>query len=239
MSSKETNIKILSLGAGVNSTALLVLKAQGKVDYDLAVFADTGGENPETYQYIEEVIKPFCAKHQIALAFVKRPGANLYDDSIEHKIIPTHMFRSCTDKFKKRALKKFVMARFPDNKVSFLIGIASDEAHRAKECEGSIYPLIDLKIDREGCIQIIKDAGLPIPVKSGCFFCPFTPKQGWLNLLKNHPDLYAKAEELEKNGQRYPEMTLTSKPLERVRKNIEDQKSLCNYLMSCPMCEVS
>jgi hypothetical protein len=232
-------MKILSLGAGVNSTALLVLKSQGKIDFDLAVFADTGGENPETYQYIEEIIKPFCSKHQITLAFIKRPGANLYEDSIERKIIPTRMFRSCTDKFKKRALKKFVLARFPDEQVNFLIGIASDEAHRAIECEGNSYPLIELNLNREGCIKIIKDAGLPVPVKSGCFFCPFTPKQGWLNLLKNHPDLYAKAEALEKNGQRYPEMILTSKPLERVRKNIEDQKSLCNFLMSCPMCEVS
>jgi 3'-phosphoadenosine 5'-phosphosulfate sulfotransferase (PAPS reductase)/FAD synthetase len=231
-------MKILSLGAGVNSTALLVLKSQGKVDFDCAVFADTGGENPETYQYLEQVIKPFCALHKIPLEVVKREGKDLYQESWERKIIPTRMFRSCTDKFKIRVLKGYVRRKFPDENVVFLVGISSEEDERAKNGCGNLYPLVDLGIDREGCKKIIQDAGLPIPIKSGCYFCPFTPKHGWLNLLKKHPELYKKAEELEKNGQRYPEMTLQTVPLERVRKSIQDQKSMCNFLNSCPMCEV-
>jgi hypothetical protein len=231
-------IRILSLGAGVNSVALLVLKSQEKVDFDIAVFANTGGEHPETYQYIEQIIKPFCQEHEIPLEIVKREGKDLYQSSLEHRIIPTRMFRSCTDNFKIRVLRKFIMQKFPDQEVNFLIGIDAGEQQRAKQDCGNSYPLIDLGIDREGCKQIIKDAGLPIPVKSGCFFCPFTPKKGWLNLLKNHPDLYRKAEELEKNGQRYPEIKLANISLERVRESIEDQKSLCNFLNNCPICEV-
>lgn len=236
--SSRKSINVLSLGAGVNSTALLILKTQGKVDFDLAVFSDTGAENPETYQYIEEVIKPFCLKHGIALEIIKREGKNLYEESLEKKIIPTRIFRSCTDKFKTRVLRKFVMTKFPDAIVHFLIGIDAGEQNRAKQDCGNFFPLIELNIDRKECERIIRDAGLPIPKKSGCFFCPFTPKNGWLNLLKNHPSLYEKAEELEKNGQRYPEMTLTNIPLERVRKSIEDQKSLCNFLNSCSLCEI-
>lgn len=231
-------MRVLSLGAGVNSTALLVLKAQGKVEFDLALFADTGGEQPETYGYIEEVIKPFCRNNEIELVIVKREGNDLYDESFQRKIIPTRMFRSCTDKFKIRVLKKYVRERFPEQEINFLIGIDAGESHRAKEDCGNVYPLMELGIDREGCKQIIRDAGLPLPVKSGCYFCPFTPKNGWINLLKRHPNLYRKAEELEKNGSRYPLMKLSNVPLERARHSKEDQKSMCNFLNECAMCEV-
>jgi 3'-phosphoadenosine 5'-phosphosulfate sulfotransferase (PAPS reductase)/FAD synthetase len=53
-------VRILCLGAGVNSTALLVLHQKDVVKFDIAVFADTGGEHPETYAYLENVIKPLC-----------------------------------------------------------------------------------------------------------------------------------------------------------------------------------
>ncbi len=57
------------------------------------------------------------------------------------------------------------------------------------------------KIDREECLNIIKEAGYPIPVKSGCFMCPFTKKDEWINLKLNHKDLFDKALALEKIGQ--------------------------------------
>ena len=235
----EEKVKILSLGAGVDSTALLVLRSQGKVDFDVAVFADTGGENPETYLYIEEVIKPFCEKQHIPFAITRREGKTLYDDCFDRKIIPTRMFRSCTDKFKKRALRKFVLQNFPNRDVTFLIGIDAGETKRAKDdCGGFAYPLIELGLDREGCKQVIREAGLPVPVKSGCYFCPFSPTKALLNLLKEHPELYKKAEALEKNGQRYPEMILSNVSLERLRKSKEDQRSMCNFLNKCSMCEV-
>ena len=232
-------MKILSLGAGVNSTALLVLKSQGKVDFECAVFADTGGEHPETYQYLEQIIKPFCSFHKIPLAIVKRGGLeDLYEYSLKRKIIPTRMFRSCTDNFKIRVLKKYVFKNYPKEIIDWVIGISAEEKKRAKSGCGNCYPLLDLGIDREGCKKIIQDAGLPLPIKSGCYFCPFTPKKGWRNLLKNHPDLYLKAESLEKNCSRYPEFTLSNISLERARKSVEDQKSMCSWISECEMCEV-
>jgi hypothetical protein len=34
------------------------------------------------------------------------------------------------------------------------------------------YPLIEWGWDRDKCIEVIKAHGLPVPVKSACFFCP-------------------------------------------------------------------
>ena len=40
---------VLSLGAGVNSTALLIYLVKNRMPLDYVVFADTGNEMPETY----------------------------------------------------------------------------------------------------------------------------------------------------------------------------------------------
>ena len=32
-----------------------------------------------------------------------------------------------------------------------------------------------------------------MPVKSGCFYCPFQRKSRWIDLLRNHPELYERA----------------------------------------------
>ena len=34
------------------------------------------------------------------------------------------------------------------------------------------YPLMEWGWDRDRCIQAIQEAGLPLPGKSSCFFCP-------------------------------------------------------------------
>jgi len=239
-------MRVLSLGAGVNSTALLVLKAQGKVDFDLAIFADTGGEQPETYQYIEETIKPFCKKHNIDLRIVYRENSPLlYQDNMQKKIIPTTVWRSCSDHFKKRVIRSYLIQNYGGEDIVTLIGFCKGEENRAKNNDcGSISPLINMGIDREGCIKIIKEAGLPVPIKSGCFFCPYQPAKSWLNLLKNHPDLYEKAEVLEKNGRRYPELILpfyAKLSCEQLRKATEDQRALLKWMPksdTCPMCEL-
>lgn len=250
---------ILSLGAGVNSVALLVLKAQGKVEFDEAVFADTGNEQPETYEYWQNVIIPFCFDNNINLARINKQGKVLYDDNFEKHIIPTRQFRSCTDKFKIRVIKKYALAKYGDeDRVIFMIGFASDEKHRAENCtlDNRQYPLIELNIDREGCKRVIREVemndnqkGLPVPVKSGCWFCPFQPKKSWLRLLKNHPDLFAQAESLEKNCSRYPEMYLAYPEVGRLealrlqyeanQKTQTTEKETTQRLLTCPMCEIT
>src|ERR1700728_1065069 len=51
----------VAYGVGVDSTAMLVEFAVRGIRPELILFADTGGEKPETYQYLE-VIGPFLAR---------------------------------------------------------------------------------------------------------------------------------------------------------------------------------
>ncbi|MBV5330383.1 MAG: hypothetical protein JZU65_22585, partial [Chlorobium sp.] len=61
----------------------------------------------------------------------------------------------------------------------------------------SRWLLIEHGIDREGCVKLISDAGLIVPPKSGCWFCPFQRKGQWTRLRREHPELYCKAQKLE------------------------------------------
>jgi hypothetical protein len=51
---------VVAYGLGVNSTAMLVEFASRSIRPDLILFADTGGEKPETYRYLG-VIRPYLA----------------------------------------------------------------------------------------------------------------------------------------------------------------------------------
>jgi hypothetical protein len=257
-------MNILSLGAGVNSTALLVLKAQSKIDFEFAIFADTGDENPKTYAYIEQVIKPFCQKHNIDLEIVRNQehdGETLSQYCQRTKFIPSRQFGSCRDHFKIQTIRKYLKKNFPTvyKEINTFIGFCKGEESRAKGYVGITanydFPLIDFGLDRKDCIQIIREAGLPIPIKSGCIFCPHQSLESWIILWKESPDLYAKAEALEKNGRRYPELYLSwESPLEVLRHSLEAnertigpkekeqmEKLLYSYMpktKGCSMCEI-
>ena len=59
------------------------------------------------------------------------------------------------------------------------------------------YPLIDLRIKRAECKEIISNAGLPVPPKSACYFCPFHSMKTWADMSRDRPELFAKTVELE------------------------------------------
>ena len=46
-------MNIVSFGGGTNSTAMIIGMYQHKIPIDLILFADTGGEQPHTYAFIE------------------------------------------------------------------------------------------------------------------------------------------------------------------------------------------
>ena len=45
-------MNIVSYGAGINSTAMLIGLHQKGIPIDLILFADPGGEQPYTYEYL-------------------------------------------------------------------------------------------------------------------------------------------------------------------------------------------
>jgi ABC-type branched-subunit amino acid transport system substrate-binding protein len=63
------------------------------------------------------------------------------------------------------------------------------------------YPLRDWKWDREECEKQILAAGLPVPMKSCCFFCPAMKPEELTQLAKSSPDLVRRAIAIEDGAQ--------------------------------------
>jgi hypothetical protein len=190
----------LSFGAGVNSTAAFFLGG-----FDEAVFCDTGSEYPETYEFINK----FIAKYKLTI--IKPKNGSLYEYSWKYKMVPATFPRWCTVNFK---IKPF--ADYVDRPSFKSLAFSTDEAKRAKlSIENDIehrFPLLENEISRKKCKEIIKDAGLPIPHRSKCWFCPFQTISEWKKLRMHHPDLFCKAKKLEARNREYRKF-IGKKPL--------------------------
>jgi len=191
--------KYLSFGGGVNSVAMMLMLLDQNEEFE-AIFVDHGTDWPETYEYFE-MFQGWLKDQGHSLIKVLKPDVqgfdNLYDYYFSKKKIPSIMKRDCTDKFKLRPVYKYV-----EKPCFMLLGIDYGESHRArintKNGVENRYPLIEYEINRDGCKEIIIKSGLPVPMKSGCFTCPFQRAGQWKELRTVHPDLFCKAQTLEK-----------------------------------------
>lgn len=191
----------LSYGGGVNSTALAILLADGKLPQYMpwkSIFADTKAERPETYAYIERFTK-WLAERGIELITVVGGPENKGEPVIERwkrlNVTGSRLIRACTDKAKIKPIEHYIKTQCNDESMR-LIGIAADESHRVRDDPKQCYPLVDLGIDRAGCVEIIRAAGLCVPVKSGCWCCPFL-RVGEILELARDPERSAVVVELE------------------------------------------
>lgn len=207
------NVKhVLSLGGGVNSTALMVWLIQEQLPLDVVVFADTGGEVPETYQHLA-LVERYLAEHKVQ--YLHLPGLvrgrDLYQTCWERKVFPSAVWRWSTRDFKVKPIHRYY--RSLNSHINQYLGIAFDELERMstsrEEYITNLYPLVDHRLNRTDCERLIAGAGLPIPVRSSCYFCPFNNADRWRWLLDHHPELFDKAIALEENSKHFPSQRLT------------------------------
>ena len=189
----------LSFGGGVNSVAMLLLCLDQRIDFE-AIFVNHGTDWPETYEYLA-MFQDWLKKNGHKPVTVLKPDvqgfSNLYNYYFSRKKCPSMMKRDCTDKFKIRPIYKYI-----EKPCFMLLGIDSGESHRArlnsKKGVENRFPLIEEEIDREECKRIIRAHELPVPMKSGCYMCPFQRVAQWKVLRRNHPELFCKVQNLEK-----------------------------------------
>lgn len=218
-----TPLRAVAYGGGVQSTALLVLAAQRTIDYPLFLFANTGddSEDPRTLAYVREVAMPFAAEMGVELVELRRTWRDGRDHTLwQHVTKPGQkstqlpvrgmngapQSRACTVDFKVNVIAKELRRRgaTPEQPATVALGISVDEIERAKGSspnprERVAYPLLDLGLTRQDCVNVIAKSPVPIPVppKSACFFCPFHSPQAWAELRRDRPELFAKSVELE------------------------------------------
>ena len=226
---------IVSYGGGINSTALIVFLVKNKFPLDHVVFADTGDEMPGTYEYLE-VMRKYLSRKNIPFEIVmNRKKESLSDRCLRRKVIPSQVWRWCTRDFKVMPIHKFY--RTLQSHVYQYMGIDYGEVHRMKPAKvdyvTNLYPLIDYKINREECINLIKKARLPIPVKSGCYFCPYNNMNRWAEIYQKHPDLYKYSMKIEEKGKHFETQRLAPKGY-----TLRELKKMMNQKKKLPMIQV-
>lgn len=214
-------LKVISYGGGVQSTAMIVLAVQGQIpNVDAALFSNVGddSEHPTTLRYVREIATPWAEAHGIPVHELKpvRHGVEttlmneITKEDSKRDLIPVFgekgnpMKRSCTADFKVATIHRWLKAHGARKHTPAYVqlGISTDEIQRAGRgqdltYEKRQYPLLELGLSRTDCIEIIRKAGLPVPPKSACFFCPFHGETAWSELRRDSPELFDKAQDLE------------------------------------------
>lgn len=208
-------ITVVSFGAGVNSTAMLIGMQERGFRPDAILFADTGGEKPETYQHVA-VVDEWCKSVNFPsverIVYAKGNGCpTLEQECFDNEVLPSkaYGFAGCSQKWKRFPMDKWVVENYRDRigmgeRIIRAIGIHAGETRRGKIPDTDnfvfIYPLREWGWFQADCEASIVRAGIPVPVKSACFFCPAMRKAEVLRLAKEHPDLFERAVEIERNA---------------------------------------
>lgn len=217
-------LRAVSTGGGVQSTALLVLAAQRRIDFPLFLFANVGddSENPDTLVYLHEIAMPYAAQHGIELVELRRVVRGEGERTLLREIktqdrsipIPARMGdggfgrKKCTERFKIAVVRRELRRRgaSPDNPAVVALGISTDEIDRAGAGPGPdprdptrlrVYPLLDLGMTRQDCRRTIAAEGLPIPPKSSCVFCPLHDSETWRRQRREHLDRWETSVEVD------------------------------------------
>jgi|15BtaG_2_1085339.scaffolds.fasta_scaffold14971_2 hypothetical protein len=210
-------LKIIALGMGMQSTAMYIMSSKNilpRVDY--AIFADPGAEHPDTYKLLKDITE--WAKKNNGIPIIKL-NKSLYKDLLsnhkdtKHTSVPAFIEnsdgkssiirRECTQHYKiDVVLKKIrelhgLKPRQRMRPTELWLGISVDEIERVKVSRQynveNVYPLVDKRINRSDCKNLLSKYGFINVKKSACVFCPYTNDRDWKSMKINFPKEFAKA----------------------------------------------
>ncbi|MFC4768718.1 hypothetical protein [Effusibacillus consociatus] len=225
-------MNVISLGAGVQSTTLLLMACKGELDFkpDFAVFSDTGWEPESVYNHLRWLVAE-SEKHGIPV--YRTMKGNIREDillSVEGKrarfvSIPIYVRnqdgeigmsrRQCTKEYKIEPIHKEIRERlgyYPrqriKEKVNLHMGISLDEVQRMKPSRVPWiihrYPLIDQRMTRSDCLAWMRKNGYPEPPKSSCIGCPFHSDRQWLDMKRRDPEAWSDAVKIDNAIRKLP-----------------------------------
>lgn len=257
-------IRVLSLGAGVQSSTLALMIARGDLPpVDCAIFSDTGWEPKAVYEWLDwlETKLPF-AVHRVSIGNIRADTvAVMRGERKRAAAVPWFTLskdgrtgmgrRQCTSEYKLRPLQRKVVellgGKRPKGGCEMLIGISMDEAWRMKPSRvqyiQNTFPLIDLNMTRQACLHWMEERQYPKPPKSSCIGCPFHSDAQWRALT---PEEFADAVEVDRAirnqpGMRHQQfMHASRKPLDQVDFSTAEERGQLNlFLNECEgMCGV-
>jgi len=204
-------IRVLSLGAGVQSTVLALMAAREEIGPmpDCAIFADTQWEPASIYDHIDwlETQLPFPV-HRVT-------AGNIRQDQIDKRNTTGQSFssmpyytangamgkRQCTREYKVEPIQRKIRELLGFGKGKRIpkgvfaeqwIGISQDELQRVKNArkkwQVNRWPLLEKKMSRQDCLDKWQSWGMNRKLeKSACIGCPFHQNDLWRDMKINDP----------------------------------------------------
>jgi len=248
-------MRVLSLGAGVQSSTLALMIKHGEVPMvDCAIFADTQWEPRAVYDWLGWLEKqlPFPV-HRVTQGSL-RAAVMRQDNATGGRFasVPWHMpgamgRRQCTREYKIDPLRRKMRALVgKGGEVTVLIGISLDEIYRMKPSQNlwqhHTWPLVDLRMTRADCLAWMQRHGYPMPAKSSCLGCPYHSDRQWAE-IKKVPEEWADVIEVDQAIRITPKMRLkqfmhrSCKPIDEVQ--FTDETQIDMFINECEgMCGV-
>lgn len=190
-------MRVLSLGAGVQSTTVLLMSLYEQLPpLDAAIFADTGWEPKAVYAHLDW-LEGECKRARVPLYRVSR--GDLRVDAlarIDAAQMPVYVRRldgkrgmiqrQCTRNYKivpiRRKIRELMRERGA-KRATQVIGISLDEFRRMRRPDvrylTNAYPLVERRMTRWDCLLWLDRHGFPRPPKSACLGCPFRGNADW------------------------------------------------------------
>jgi 3'-phosphoadenosine 5'-phosphosulfate sulfotransferase (PAPS reductase)/FAD synthetase len=183
--------RVLSLGAGVQSTTVLLLSKAGAIpQFDRIIFADTGDEPTAVYEHLDRL-------REVADIVTVSAGRSL-SSTVNERFVPVPLYdghggmgrRQCTYQFKIRPIRSY-LRQIGANNVDLSVCISTDEVERAKESGRqwirNVHPLLEIGWSRADCQTYLAECwAWPVP-RSACVYCPLKSDREWLEMRTNQP----------------------------------------------------
>tara|TARA_R100001591_G_C4316672_1_gene174340 strand:+ start:135 stop:911 length:777 start_codon:yes stop_codon:yes gene_type:complete len=213
-------MKIISLGMGVQSTALYLMSSLGYIEKaNYAIYADLRSEKPTTDNLVKYLLD--WQKYNDGIEILIE-DADIYTDVINgvnsdgkpFVTIPAFsesggmVQRQCTGEYKIKTVKnkirelhglKYKQRMKP---TELWLGISTDEIERAKVSQmynvEYKYPLIDKQISRADCITFLEERSFHNVDKSSCVFCPYQQNKQFREIKEKYPEQWSKIVKVDK-----------------------------------------
>lgn len=222
---RETRIEdvpvttVWSCGGGVQSTAIAVLIAQGRLPKpDYAMMTDCGYEKQATKQYVRDVTIPGVKAVGVDLQIIPTGRFSNSDiiDERGHIAIPafrrlpdgrvSKLYTHCNETWKVCVARRWMRSLGIERCENWL-GISMDETRRARKSRlkwlTHRYPLIEMGLSREDCLWLICEHGWPKPPRTSCLFCPLQDDASWAATKADAPADWQRAIGIERMIQQH------------------------------------
>ena len=196
---------IVSYSGGKDSTAMLLRMIELGEHIDRIVFADTGMEFPELYDYIKRVEKYIGREIEVLTpekSFFDWARGKITRGKMKGEIRGFPMLvNPC---YWTREAKMLPLQRLEKEGV-FCVGIAYDEKNRIRSDENIRYPLVEWGWAEADCVDYLNKKGMLNPLyvnfnRLGCWHCPYQGEGSLFVLWKNYPELWSKFKEYEEEN---------------------------------------